>query len=594
MYRNPVILHLSDLHFGRNTKPWKFRTPSINSDAQDALEQAIVEIDPRPDFIVVTGDVANRGTVKEMKQGRAFLEKCLNKLRSEGHLARCILIPGNHDAWRTTSAAPGGYNPFRTDRLKEWDQVFPGWSFLAPGLDNKEAGHLLPFSMLDHYRQHGGEGGAPLEDAAASLKAELAHRYCEFFPQFNLCLLKFDTNIREHRLPAHIARGLLGHKQRRMMDFILRDYKNATQKLPTPSDEARKIALVHHHVTRLPNVKLEHWMLMDDAGEVARWLAKLGVRLVLHGHYHTADLLGLTYWNTESNNSKVETIVVSAGSATARDVDDRHNSCHYINLGQFHTTIRRPRFDHGEYEKLAAAQRFEFVHKPELMLEEGDQRKSPGFLDDLVAGFAAQEKYADQIHVYTHVKSAGFIDKDRNYFGSVELEGSNPAKLQTNYLPFVFAAVGAQDFDECECQATDLLTDRPLPSPTLYEERPGSVFPCKVHLAKPLNTNDSFRVRINFRLKTVMLEHNDYDTVSLFRFPRGVAKLSISLISERAIVGAKLWELRGGKFKPSDIQLEQLKQVPDNPTGRNEAAGFTATVALPSALTYLLQYDKLS
>src|ERR1041385_5534761 len=171
MYRNPVVLHLSDLHFGRNTKPWKFRKPSINGEAQDALEQAIVEINPSPDFIVVTGDIANRGTLKEMKEGRAFLERCLQNLWAQGHTARCILVPGNHDVWRTTGASLSGYT-FQRNRLKQWNQVFPGWSFLAPGLPAEEASHLRPFSLYEYYKKCGGEGGAPLKDDAAKAKAE--------------------------------------------------------------------------------------------------------------------------------------------------------------------------------------------------------------------------------------------------------------------------------------------------------------------------------------------------------------------------------------------------------------------------------------
>ncbi|HZE80208.1 MAG TPA: metallophosphoesterase [Candidatus Polarisedimenticolia bacterium] len=593
MYRNPVIVQISDLHFGRNTKPWRWRNPSINKDAQATLRQAIVEIDPRPDFLIVTGDIANRGRVDEMNEGRTFLESVLNALWADGHATRCILIPGNHDVWRTTCASLSGYR-FRSQRLTEWNQVFPGWSFLAPTLPESAGEYHRPFSLFEHYKARGGEGGKPLAPPAAQAKADEALRFCEYFPTFNLGFLKLDSNTKEGRWPGHIARGLVGIHQRQTMDSILHTYDEATRELTSPFAEARRIGLVHHHVTRLPNVKLEHWMLMDDAGEVARWLARNGVQLVLHGHFHWADLVGLTYWNTESNNSKVETIVVSAGSATAVDVDDHHNSCNYINLGQFRTSIKRPHLDHGEYQKLAAAESFEFVHKPKLSFEDGNLQDVPVFLDVLVTGLAAQEKYADQKHLYGSVKSTGFIDDDRNYFGSVELEGTNPTKQATNYLPFVFSAVGTQNFVESDCRAIDLKSGKELQAPVLVEERPISVFPCRIFFNQPLVPNDSFKIRVHFRLQKVMLEQKDYDMLSLFRFPRGLACAEIALISSKTLVGPVLWELRGGKLKPSNISLDFIQKVPENPAGKAAVDGYSAAINSPSALSYLLQYEKLA
>jgi len=469
--------------------------------------------------------------------------------------------------------------------LEEWNTVFEGWSFLAPNLPAEEANYLRPLSILPYYQAK--------QLANAEQLAKQATRVCEYFPKFNLAFLKLDSNIHSQRGPADIARGTVGLKQRNDVETVLGHFEKATQTLDNPFAEARRIVLVHHHVTRLPNVKLENWMMMDDAGEVARWLARNGARFVLHGHFHWADALGLTYWNTESQNSKVETIVVSAGSATALDVDDRHNSFHHITMGHFKTTVARPLLDYGEFQPLGTAAKFDFQHKPSLRIEDDSPAKVPIFLEALEALIVGEEKYPDQNHIYTSVTSTGFIDQDRAYFGSVELEGVNETTQETTSIPFVFSATGAQYFEECDFQATDLRTSLPL-NTELSENRPIYVFPTRIFFNAPVPAGGDFKIRVHFHLKMVMLEERDYDMLSLVRFYRGVAKMELCLLSRKALIGPTLWELRGDKLRKSQLSLTKVSKTPTNPPQAQPIAGYTVTVNSPSALAYLLLYEKLS
>jgi UDP-2,3-diacylglucosamine pyrophosphatase LpxH len=537
--------------------------------------------------------VAEGGTPNELKESRRYLESILDDLWKERHATRCILVPGNHDVWRTTVARPSGYLG-RRDRLQEFNVVFDNWSFLSGSLPEDAAEDLRPKTLLDYYLAHGGTAGgpAPHRDAAQGL-AKKAMRVCEFFPAFQLAFLKLNSNVRLNRWKAaHIARGMVGVDQRDSVNRILRDYEEATQDDASPFADARRIALVHHHITRLPNVKQENWMLMDDAGEVARWLARQGVRLVLHGHYHRADVVGLTYWNTESNNSKVETIVISAGAATARAADDGHNSCHYVDLGHFRTAVSRPFLDHGEYQKLSAAASFEFSHKPSLRIEQGAAPRIPVFLEALEVSVAGEEKYADKEHVYTAVRSTGFIDASRDYFGTVELEGWNATKRQTTGIPFLFTAVGAQYFNECNCRAWDLKTQKELDVAPM-EDRPIYVFPSRISFPL-LNPQEGFRIRVQFGLKMVMLEERDYDMLSLLRFPRGVASVKMCLLSEKKIVAPSLWELRRDRLKRSMLPLRKVNGTPENPSGKGSVEGYEVVIDSPAALSYLLFYERLT
>ncbi len=70
-----VVLHLSDLHFGR-----------ISPGLPEALLEAATRI--APDLVVISGDLTQRATKLEFEQARAFLDQLPYPQ---------IVVPGNHD-----------------------------------------------------------------------------------------------------------------------------------------------------------------------------------------------------------------------------------------------------------------------------------------------------------------------------------------------------------------------------------------------------------------------------------------------------------------------------------------------------------------
>ncbi len=74
------IAHMSDLHFGAATQP----------DKTDALRRDVSEL--QPDLVVVSGDVTDRGSVKQFRQAQEFLE-------SLG--APYLCVPGNREICAT-------------------------------------------------------------------------------------------------------------------------------------------------------------------------------------------------------------------------------------------------------------------------------------------------------------------------------------------------------------------------------------------------------------------------------------------------------------------------------------------------------------
>jgi Icc protein len=75
-----VVAHLSDTHFGNDVQD-----PSVRA---SALMDHLLAMDPRPDILVVSGDVADHGLPTEYAAARAWLG------RWPGPVAMC---PGNHD-----------------------------------------------------------------------------------------------------------------------------------------------------------------------------------------------------------------------------------------------------------------------------------------------------------------------------------------------------------------------------------------------------------------------------------------------------------------------------------------------------------------
>jgi 3',5'-cyclic AMP phosphodiesterase CpdA len=75
-----VIAHVSDTHFGNDSQDPAPRTA--------AVMDHLLAMDPRPDVLVVSGDVADHGLPREYDAARAWLD------RWDGPLAVCL---GNHD-----------------------------------------------------------------------------------------------------------------------------------------------------------------------------------------------------------------------------------------------------------------------------------------------------------------------------------------------------------------------------------------------------------------------------------------------------------------------------------------------------------------
>jgi 3',5'-cyclic AMP phosphodiesterase CpdA len=127
------ILHLSDLHFGRNDKP----------ESLEALARLIEEV--RPELVIASGDLTHRGLRSQHEVAAAFLR---------GLELPLLTIPGNHDIPYTF---PKRFTrPWQEfDRLWETTQpVYRSDSLVVAGLNSVRPWRHQSGAVRDHQLEH--------------------------------------------------------------------------------------------------------------------------------------------------------------------------------------------------------------------------------------------------------------------------------------------------------------------------------------------------------------------------------------------------------------------------------------------------------
>ncbi|HXU31238.1 MAG TPA: metallophosphoesterase [Thermoanaerobaculia bacterium] len=258
--QNPVILHISDIHWGANPADrdsYDGYASTFKALKRD-IEQRYKELGiPRPNFLVVSGDVTDKGQIENYVQAETLLLSLIKLLDIDDPDNQVVIVPGNHDVNRPISElsfeAPDKkplYN-YRFGPFKEFfERFYPQRRFL---LQDKK--------MFQIY------------DAVASR---------------NLLVLGFNSAAGTDHTPEGLNRGLIPLDT---VDEALEVVKEAG----FPSDAVR-IAVWHHALlTQFAN---------DPAYEalVIHRLQQAGFSIFLHGHIHqplaslgALDLDGVSY-----------------------------------------------------------------------------------------------------------------------------------------------------------------------------------------------------------------------------------------------------------------------------------------------------------
>jgi 3',5'-cyclic AMP phosphodiesterase CpdA len=278
-----TIAHISDLHFGGD----------VNKELLPQVKRILVD-KVKPDFLVVSGDVADSPKLSAMQEASEFI----NGLATACNIPpeRLLVIPGNHD-----------------------------YKFVGNIRDRIRRGENSPFDAW--FR---GNGNAPAQQMGLlrGIKERVATAFCrpepiedeivvKDSPEFGITLLGFNSNA----YGADFATGKVTDSQIASVSGVLKKAGRGE------GDSSLKIAVVHHHPIPIPYVPTdlrsrieESLMVFYNAGAFLREIARCGITLVLHGHKHFAGFTDVAYDNANGDWCKIG--VLAAGSATLRNPYD--------------------------------------------------------------------------------------------------------------------------------------------------------------------------------------------------------------------------------------------------------------------------------
>ncbi|MEP7299450.1 MAG: metallophosphoesterase, partial [Burkholderiales bacterium] len=321
----PVIIHLSDIHFG--SKPSEKGPVAMHRFRDDDWERPLHEhlvsefggksahFKQEHDrfILVVSGDLTYQGSREEFKQVFEFLDSVCKSLKIPRE--RVFLVPGNHDVhWPSAKedmATRFDYyllflRKFYGDALFRQRYPLVAWDF-----DDGSA-RPAPEDLIAIYRQDG------------LLIAGL-----------NSCV--YETEQHHY--------GFVGGRQLAKLKTLIEEAGGSAGDV--------RVAVLHHHLHPFPEPvpprnknSDEVWQDMStirDAGLVERNLEKAGFDLVLHGHKHKAQLREtLVHEQNVSKSLPPRLFVCGAGSAGVNGTELEHSVANHFAVIEFLQVPRRP------------------------------------------------------------------------------------------------------------------------------------------------------------------------------------------------------------------------------------------------------------
>ncbi len=324
----PVLVHLSDIHFGSKTPGGKSlhrffdgdNSQSLSAHFRDEFDNISghFKFDSGRMYLVVSGDLAYRAVKQEFTDAKKSIEEICQRLGIPKN--RVIIVPGNHDInWALSQDDLGQ----RFDHFLRF--LF---EFYGPDLCKRK------YPLIDW--PLGYDNAHPEPHQIVSIHRDTGHDL--LFLGMNSCVYESHQD--------HF--GFVGEKQIK-----------AIRKLVSGANVSRatvKVAVIHHHLHPFPELLEQRdpsktWYdisTIRDAGFVERALENLGIDFVLHGHKHKPQFRETVVRDssTETDSAK-RLIVCGAGSVSCTELEaEEQNQYQVIEL------YRSQRIRDGEFARL--------------------------------------------------------------------------------------------------------------------------------------------------------------------------------------------------------------------------------------------------
>jgi 3',5'-cyclic AMP phosphodiesterase CpdA len=290
--KQAVIIHLSDLHFGKHHRfnpppttagdiPVRVGYPTLLEKLAQDLDQA----DPKcPTLLCITGDLAETGDPKEFGDAELFLRGLANaKVFGHVHpLKDIFIVPGNHDVVYAGATAR---------------ERFTGYAQLLGSLSNTFMSADSPLSwpiLHDRTKECG------------------------------VIVVTLNSSIYVQKDKPDEERGHLDVEQ-------LKKLEDALKNLPGDRlNQAIKIALIHHHPVLIPALAEpgRGYDAVHNSGKLLTILRRYGFHVVLHGHKH--DPYVFTEDSRSALNRTIQNpiLVAAGGSLGSNELPLNRRNCY--------------------------------------------------------------------------------------------------------------------------------------------------------------------------------------------------------------------------------------------------------------------------
>ncbi|HVG33164.1 MAG TPA: metallophosphoesterase [Pyrinomonadaceae bacterium] len=305
----PLLVHLSDLHFGWRGEQYMHRF--VRDQYSRSLTEHIIDefSSRRAHFMqehdrlhfIVSGDLTYQGEKKEFELVEEFLNEVCRALNVNKE--KVFIVPGNHDIhWGSD----------RVDTSQRFDNYI---------------GFLISFYGKDIFKKR----YPKIEGELAFYKERPAPKdLISFYHDLNskITIVGFNSCIYEN---AQHHYGFIGLRQLEAAEELLEDHE-ATK-------DVVRLAFFHHHLHPFPEPivrtdDLEMWTDLStirDAGFVERKLEELGFDIVLHGHKHKPQVRETSVKDLRASTLESSRLIVCGAGSVGVCADElEHNmSNHY-------------------------------------------------------------------------------------------------------------------------------------------------------------------------------------------------------------------------------------------------------------------------
>jgi len=319
--KTPVIIHLSDIHFGtrevngKRAAMHRFFDGEYEKNLSWHIASEFVsgrkhfELDPERLLLVVSGDLTYTAERNEFQQVHDFLTEVCSTLKIEK--SQVFLVPGNHDVHWASAQIDLSY---RFDNYLSFLLNFYG-----PELFRTRYPKITWDFHVNSPRPRPGE-------------------ILAFYRQSGLTVVGLNSCVYETSQDHY---GFVGGRQMDIASDLIEEVGTTERDL--------RIAVMHHHLHPFPepmtrSSESQVWMdvsTIRDAGLVERRLERLGFDMVLHGHKHKPQLREtLVRDRSEPKAGAARLIVCGAGSTGVNAKELEHN---YSNHYEVIEVLRQPR-----------------------------------------------------------------------------------------------------------------------------------------------------------------------------------------------------------------------------------------------------------